>query len=95
MTIWSPEPRRRRPRAAAAYGTRGHRHCSKKSTMGRGGDDGGAHRDSNGAVVELGEGLGDADRRAKSGGRCGGDELGGIVTGCPAVLGLVERSRMS
>ena len=60
---------------------------------GEGGKDGGAHGESSGAVVELGEALDDADRWAKSGGRCGGDELGGVVTGRPAMHGSAGRSR--
>ena len=78
---------------AASFGAHEDGDYRMKSTRWLGGKGPEPHRDSNGAVVELGEALDDADRRAKSGGRCGGDELGGVVTGRPAMHGSAGRSR--
>ena len=60
-------------------GARGHGRTGEKGEMTAG------LTEIRTAVVELEEALDDADQRAKSGGRCGGDELGGVVTGSPVM----------
>ena len=70
---WCPPFHRRRPKstaattwAAAGVRARAGSACGARGGRGEGGFYGGAHSESNGVVGELGEGLGQPERRRRS-----------------------------